>query len=127
MSCVPEKFYEEPETFPKWIVWWAVALVVILLLMLWWCWPAITGTVIVNDLRGYATEIRESELPVESKVELLNQIDNLENELNDGCPIGLLRWRSTNAAIQDFLKGDITADEVRLIQRELSQLEKQIK
>jgi len=119
MNDFDEKFYEEERSpFPRWIVWWAVALIVVLLIF-WWFWPTISRAVITNDLRHYSTVVRQSDVDVEIKVQLLNQIDDLEGKIQQGHSIGLFRWRSTDAAIRELLTGELSSEDVLLIQREL--------
>jgi len=98
----------------------------VILLVLWFSWATIKRAIIAHDLREYATEIRQSDLDVDAKIRLLNQIDDLENEL-DGDSIGLLRWRSTDAAVKELLRGEITSDDTRLIERELRQVQDRLK
>ena len=82
---------------------------------------------IAFDLREYATEIRQSKLVVDDKVRLLDQIDELDGRLDEGCSLGLFRWWASNDAVRELIQGDITADEVRLLERELEQVGKRLK
>jgi len=128
VSEYSEKFCEEPErTFPTRAVVWSVAALVILLSLAWFFWPVVTRTIITHDLRQYSTVIREAELDVDAKIRLLDQIDDLEGKIQQGNKTSLWRWYSTDAAIRSLLSREINDEEVRLVERELRQVEDRLK
>ena len=115
------------EETTKQITLWTSLLVVVLVLA-WWFWPTITRAVVVHDLRGFAAEIRKSDLDVQVKIALLDQIDAIEDQLDKGRSIGLFQWRASSGAIEEVLARDVAAKEaVPLVQRELKQVERRLR
>ncbi len=57
------------------------------------------------------------------KERLLDVIERLEDRLDLGRSVDLLRWHRHAEAIQDMLDEGIVGDEVRLIERELERCE----
>jgi hypothetical protein len=106
---------------------WASVLAVILVLA-WWFWPSITRVVVVHDLRTFSTKIRQSGFHLRAKIEVLDQMDDIEHQLDQGRSIGLLKWRATSSAIEEILADEETVEEVvPLIQRELRQVERRLR
>ena len=115
------------EQTTKQITLWT-SLLIVALVVLWWFWPSITRTLAVHDLRQFAATIRKSGLDVEAKIALLDQIDGIEDQLDQGRSLGLFQWRASASAIEEMLEtsGDVETV-VPLIQRELKQVERRLR
>jgi hypothetical protein len=115
--------YDTDSPEPRFSLAMVVRIAVVALLLLvagWWFSPTIMRMVIVHDLREYATAIRRSDLDLESKVRVLDQIDSLEDRLQKGRSFGIMQWRFIDTTISELLDGEISSDDLRLVERELT-------
>lgn len=98
----------------------------IILLVLWWSWSSIVSGVIRGDLEDYARQVRFADLPLYEKEKVLELTDDLEDFVDDGRRVGLLRWRRTDAVVRELLMGGLNEEKARLIERELKQVQREI-
>ena len=89
-------------------------------------WPTISAYRIHADLNSYAREVRHSDCPLHEKEALLDRIEAIEDLVDATGSIVPLRWSHTDDAIREMLDGEISSDEVRLIERELRRTEKKM-
>lgn len=102
-----------------------VSVVLSLVLILTWPWCQVA--IIRFSLHGYAAEVRRANRSLEEKERLLDRIEALDDRLRDGATIGTPRWIEAVGAIRKMLSNGIDPDEVRLIERELQRLERELK
>ena len=86
--------------------------------------PSVSNWWIRGAVREHARLIRQSDCTLPEKERLLDRLDALERRIEDGASIGLLRWHECSGIIEELCEQGITADEVRLIERELVKLER---
>ena len=98
----------------------------LLLLLLILRWPSLVAFSVQHDLHDYAKTIRASDRNLEEKERLLDMIDSVETRLNNGATLSLWEWRVHNQSIHAMLEDGITADEVRLIERELQKVKAEL-
>jgi len=89
-------------------------------------WPSFVASGIRHDLHEYAKAIRGCDQSLSDKERLLDVIDALEVELDNGAMPSMFSWTAHNDAIKAMLDGGITSDEVRLIERELQKVERKL-
>lgn len=102
----------------------AASILAVLILLLWWQWQPIVNSVIRSDLEHYARQTRAADLPLSIKEGVLDTIERLESQMDDGRQIGFFRWRRCDKAIRELLVGPFTSDKAKLVQRELRRLER---
>lgn len=103
------------------------SLLFVAIAVLFWQWSAIVGHIVRSDLQDYARASRKADIPLVEKEKLLDQIEALEDRLDAGESIGYWRWKRTDGTVRELLKGGISGDKVRLIERELGRIEKAVK
>jgi hypothetical protein len=93
----------------------------------WLSWPSVRAGIIEKDLDAYARQIRHStSCPTTCKESLLDRIDAVDDAIQAGKSVGLLRWLRHDRAIRQVLRGKLTRDNARLIERELRRVEKEL-
>jgi hypothetical protein len=102
----------------------AVLLLAVFMLLL--RWPALVTFGIRHDLHEYAKTIRASSRSLGEKEKLLDRIDALEKSLDGGAAVSAFGWKPHNDAIRAMLDDGLTADEVRLVERELEKVEREL-
>ena len=90
----------------------------------WWNWDWITTRSIYSDLNDYSQSVRRSMLDLETKTKLLDEIDSLRDNRQDGDITSKSRWDDCDAAVRDMCDHGITTDEAVLIARELRRMKK---
>jgi hypothetical protein len=91
---------------------------------IWWNWGWITTRSIYSDLNYYSQSVRRSMLDLEEKTKLLDEIDLLRDNSQDGETTSKSRWDECDAAVREMCGHGITADEAVLIVRELRRMKK---
>jgi hypothetical protein len=76
-----------------------------------------------SDLHGYGRTVRGASCPIEEKLRLLDQIDNIEDLLGGGNYPPHRRWRRFDQVVNDLMTPRITPDDLVLLEREFSRLE----
>jgi hypothetical protein len=101
-----------------------LSVLAVVLLLLFWEWSTIVNSIIRADLEDYARQTRSADLPLSTKESLLDAIEALETQVDDGSKIGLFRWRRCDKAVRELLVGQLNNDKAKLIERELRRLER---
>lgn len=86
--------------------------------------PSFSNWWIRGQVKEHARLVRQSACSLPEKERLLDRLDALERRIDDSAPIGLLRWHECSVIVEELCEQGITADEVRLIERELAKLER---
>lgn len=86
--------------------------------------PSASNWWIRGQVREHARLIRQSACSLPEKERLLDRLDALERRIEDGASVGFFRWHECSSIVEELCEQGITADEVRLIERELAKLEK---
>jgi len=89
-------------------------------------WPSLITFGIQHDLHEYAIAIRSCNQFLEDKERLLDLIDAVESQLENGAMPSMFGWTAHNDAIRAMLDDGITPDEIRLIERELQKAEREL-
>ncbi|MGE3408671.1 MAG: hypothetical protein AB7I37_17765 [Pirellulales bacterium] len=89
-------------------------------------WPSFVANGIRHDLHEYAKAIRACDQSLDDKERLLDRIDAVEAQLDDGATPSMFGWTAHDDAIKAMLSDGITPDEVRLIERELQKVERKL-
>jgi hypothetical protein len=100
-----------------------LGITIVALVLLFWLRGAIVATLIRSDLQDCGQAVRRAEITLADKERLLDRIEFIEDRLNQGDPLGYLRWRRTASVIQGMLEDGIHGDEARLLERELDRVE----
>ena len=117
-------YEEEPRSNQKVLTW---CILVVVLLIAWWNLSSLVRLKVTGDLRYYSMVIRRSDMDVNSKIRLLDKIDATENMASEGRSMGMLGWLSRDTAIREMLEGELSSDDIQLVERELRQVEKRLK
>ena len=86
--------------------------------------PSASNWWVKLQVKEHARLVRQSSCSLTEKERLLDRLDALERRIEDGASIGLLRWHECSNVVEELCEQGITADEVRLIERELAKLER---
>jgi hypothetical protein len=78
------------------------------------------------ELNKFARAVRASDRMLEEKEKLVDRIDAVEKLLSNENRLSIFAWITHIEDIRDMLKDGITADEVRLIERELEKIEQEL-
>jgi len=89
-------------------------------------WPSLIASGIRHDLHDYAKAIRGCDQRLSDKERLLDVIDAVEVELDNGAMPSMFVWTAHDDAVRAMLSDGITHDEVRLIERELQKVERKL-
>ena len=89
-------------------------------------WPSFIASGIRHDLHEYAKAIRGCEQSLSDKERLLDVIDAVEAQLDNGPMPSMFVWMAHDDAVRAMLSDGITHDEVRLIERELQKVERKL-
>jgi hypothetical protein len=90
-------------------------------------WPSISAVWIKIELRSWARAVRQSEIGIDQKEQLLDDIDRIENWVRDGSRPAFVPWLECRQTLNDMAQEGISADEGRLFRRELRRLEATVK
>lgn len=97
----------------------------IAILALMWNWSAVVSMGIESDLEEYHRVVRNSEIPLDEKITLLDHIDFYRDNLQ-AIPVGYFRWAKFDRTIREMLKGGLTRDKAIFIEREFSRLRREL-
>ncbi len=86
-------------------------------------WSTLSRFKIESDLRQYGRVVRQSNLMLDDKERLLDEIERLEDRLRLGEQINFRLWCRHHQTICEILDDGINGDEARLIERELLRTE----
>jgi hypothetical protein len=89
-------------------------------------WPSLTRHIIRTDLRFYGQQVRSSSLPLMEKFKLLDRIEAISDHIDDGSKLDLGRWQETDEAVRELLGHKLTDDDVALIDREMTRVERRL-
>lgn len=97
----------------------------IAILALMWTWSAVVSMGMESDLEEYHRLVRNSEIPLDEKIVLLDQIDFFRDNLH-AIPVGYFRWAKFNRTVREMLKGRLTREKAVFIEREFSRLRREL-
>ena len=86
-------------------------------------WSTLSRFKIESDLRQFGRVVRQSNLGIQDKERLLDEIERLEDRLRLGEQIDFRRWCRHYQTILEMLDDGIDGDEARLIEREFLRTE----
>ncbi len=90
-----------------------------------WNWSAVVSMGMEADLEEYHRLVRNSEIPLDEKIKLLDHIDFYRDNLQ-AIPVGYFRWAKFDRTIREMLKGGLTRDKAIFIEREFSRLRREL-
>jgi hypothetical protein len=79
-----------------------------------------------QDLHRLTMEIETTNIRLEKKEYLLDQIDAIRHRLHAGASIPAASWLEAKESIESLLQGKITDDKTRLIERQLDRITREI-
>jgi hypothetical protein len=79
-----------------------------------------------QDLHRVSIQIERAEIGLEKKEYLLDQIDAIRRRLDAGASIPAVSWLEVKESIEVLLQGEITNDKIRLIERQLDRISREI-
>lgn len=79
-----------------------------------------------QDLHRVSMQIETTNIGLDEKEYLLDQIDAIRRRLHAGASIPAASWLEVKESIESLLKGEITDDTLRLIDREFDRINHEI-
>jgi hypothetical protein len=89
-------------------------------------WPSLVAFRIRQNLHDYGVTIRHCDCSLSDKERLLDILDDLEERVGRGEQSSLFLWADEDEIIRSLLKGRITPERVRLIERELLKVRRKL-
>jgi hypothetical protein len=79
-----------------------------------------------QDLHQLTMKLEKANIRLDQKEYLLDEIDAIRRRIQAGASINAATWREVSEAIDVLLKDEITNDKLRLIERELDRISREI-
>ncbi len=98
----------------------------LVLLLVFLRWGSVSQSKVSSDLCDYHRILRESSLDMTVKLELLDQIDFLRDEADQGRIVGATRWTEFDKIVREMLGERPSPEAAVFLEREFTRLHRDI-